>query len=34
MVFTQEIVSDVFKSFFLGYIFKNYYLEIGEKLKN
>jgi hypothetical protein len=33
IAFTNDIVSDVFKSFFLGHIFKDYYISITERLE-
>ena len=33
IAFTNDIVSDIFKGFFLGHIFKDYFLGITEKLE-
>ena len=32
IAFTNDIVSDIFKSFFLGHIFKDYYLDLRDKI--
>jgi hypothetical protein len=32
IAFTNDIVSDIFKSFFLGHIFKEYYLDLQQKI--
>lgn len=32
IAFTNDIVSDIFKSFFLGHIFKDYYLDLKAKI--
>lgn len=32
IAFTNDIVSDIFKSFFLGHIFKDYYLDLKDKI--
>lgn len=33
IAFTNDIVSDIFKSFFLGHIFKDYFVSITERLE-
>ena len=32
IAFTNDIVSDIFKAFFLGHIFKDYYDELADKI--
>lgn len=32
IAFTNDIVSDIFKAFFLGHIFKDYYIDLKERI--